>query len=104
MQMRKKIENKLLELGITPNLKGFGCIVDAVEYVLKDDSCLMKNLYIEISNKHGLGGCASAERVIRHAISKVDEEKWKAMGGQGMRNAEFLFTLAFILKGEIENE
>lgn len=102
--MRRKIENKLLKLGITPNLKGFGCITDAVECILQNGFCSMQELYVDISNKRNLNGYTNAERVIRHAISKVNEEKWKSIGGKGMRNSEFLFTLAFILKGEIENE
>lgn len=102
--MRRKIENKLLELGITPNLNGFGCITDAVEYILQNGFCTMQELYTDISNARNLNGYANTERLIRHAISKVDEAKWKAMGGQGIKNSEFLFTLAFILKGENKNE
>lgn len=102
--MRRKIENKLLKLGITPNLKGFVCTCDAVEYILRNGFCSMQELYTDISNKRNLNGHTNAERLIRHAISKVDEEKWKSMGGQGIKNSEFLFTLAFILKGENENE
>lgn len=102
--MRRKIENKLLKLGITPNLKGFECIVDAVECILKDNSCSMKELYVDISNNRDLNGYTNTERLIRYAISKIDVAKWKAIGGQGMKNSEFLFTLAFILKEEFESE
>lgn len=104
MRMRRKIENKLLKLGITPNLNGFECITDAVEYILQNTNCSMKEIYIRVAEIHKLSGYSNSERVIRYAISKVDEEKWKAMGGQSMKNSEFLYTLAFILKGENENE
>lgn len=102
--MRRKIESKLLELGITPNLKGFKGITDAVEYIVQNDDCLMEQVYKEVSKSCKLNGYSSAERVIRHAISKINVKKWKEMGGQGTKNSEFLFTLAFIVKGELESE
>lgn len=104
MQMRRKIENKLLELGITPNLKGFGYMADAVEYIMSNNGCFMKDVYIQVAAINKLNGYSNTERAMRHAISKADEEKWKAIGGQGVKNSEFLFTLALLLKEEFENE
>ena len=36
--MDKKIKCILLELGITPNLKGFKCICEAVSYIIENDN------------------------------------------------------------------
>lgn len=98
--MKRKIEDRLLELGITPNLRGFRCITDAVIYILENEGCLLKEIYGEVSKINHFRSWQNSERVIRHAISKVDEVKWEELGGKGLKNSEFLFTLAFILKKE----
>lgn len=102
--MRGKIENKLLELGITPNLKGFEYIAEAAEYILTHKNCLMRDVYSDIAGKYEQCTYARAERAIRHAISKIDKDKWCKIGGKNTKNSEFLYTLVFIIQREEENE
>ena len=43
--MDKKIKNALLELGITPNLNGFRCIVEAVIYIMENNDAKTIDIY-----------------------------------------------------------
>lgn len=102
--MRRKIEEKLLYLGITPNLKGFSYICDAAEYILTKKNYNMSDVYSYVSSMHedDYACYHNVEGNIRHAIKKVDRFLWAALGGRGTRNFEFLCTLAFIVKKEAE--
>lgn len=98
--MREKIEEKVLELGITPNLLGFSYICDAVEYVVETGNYGMGDIYYNVALKHEYANTQRVERAIRHAITKVSRDMWRGMGGKGMRNSEFVYTLAWMMKKE----
>ena len=97
--MRKKIQDTLLELGVTPNLKGFNYICDAVEMINKEGRLKVTYIYDKIARDNN-EKTMRVERAIRHAISHVNEETWKSIGGAGLRNSEFLYTLELITREE----
>lgn len=94
------LENRLLSLGVTPNLLGFGYAIDAINYI-NDSGCKnMTEIYKYVANKNGVKNYSRIERGIRHAISKVNTEKWKELGGIGKSNAEFLHVMALVERME----
>lgn len=104
MQMRRKIEDKLLELGVMPNLKGFTYACEAVEYILSSKDYAIGKIYENVAMKHQFANYTNVERGIRYAITQVDKNTWRSMGGKGLKNFEFLYILAAIVKREIEDE
>lgn len=100
--MKKKTENALIELGITPNLKGFDYICSAVEIISKSKGKvkLVDGVYVDISKEFNTTA-SRVERAIRHAFSKVDIES-KAfieyLGTDKLNNGALLYTLAYRLK------
>ena len=77
--MRKRLQNMLIELGITPNLTGFDYICDMVEAISEDKERTFQitQLYKKVGEKHGKNW-PMVERAIRHAISKAktDSGAW----------------------------
>ena len=71
--MRRKIEDRLLELGIKPNLNGFGYICDFIELIIDDEERKFKMMYLySFVAKKNKTTSTSVERAIRHAISKIN--------------------------------
>lgn len=102
--MWKKNENVLLELGITPDLKGFGYICKAIDYISADRTVKMCDVY-ELVAKDFDASSSRVERAIRHAFSKVDKESEafnKYLGISNMTNSALLYTLAYRLREENE--
>lgn len=97
--MKKRIESILLQLDITPNLKGFESICEAVEIISKEPRIKATMLYERIAEKDKATK-SQVERRIRHALSKMNENTYKSMGGVGHTNSEILFTLAFLTRGD----
>ena len=95
--MRKKVQDTLLELGVTPNLKGFDYICDAVEMINKEGRLKVTYIYDKIARDNN-EKMMRVERAIRHAIGHVDESKWNSMGGYGLKNSEFIFTLELLIR------
>ena len=94
--MDKKIKSILLELGITPNLKGFNCIVEAVGYIMKNNDAKTTDVYEHVANTLGCRA-ANVERTIRHCVTKADRDSdaWrKYIGIKRANNSTFLFVLA----------
>ena len=99
--MDKKLRNTLLSLGITPNLKGFDYIVEMIKVIREEkEKTKITVLYEVVGRKSGASG-TRVERAIRHAISKVDIEKWINMGGSyKFKNSGFLYTLELLTREE----
>ena len=103
--MRRKIEDRLLELGIKPNLNGFGYICDFIELIINDEERKFKMMYLYsfVAKKNNTTSM-SVERSIRHAISKINFKYWNERYVHSTRsnltNAEFLYTLALRIKQE----
>ena len=103
--MRRKIDDRLLELGIKPNLNGFGYICDFIELIIDDEERKFKMMYLySVVAKNNKTTSTSVERAIRHAISKINFECWNERYVYSRRsnltNAEFLYTLALRIKQE----
>lgn len=98
--MRRKTENVLLELGITPNLKGFEYICRAINYISVDRTVKMCKVYEFVAADLDTT-YQRVERAIRHAISKMDKdsEAWeKYIGIKNTTNSAVLYTLAMKLQ------
>ena len=94
--MDKKIKNALLELGITPNLNGFRCIVEAVIYIMENNDAKTTDVYEHVANALGYKA-ANVERTIRHCVLNADKnsESWRRyIGIKIANNSTFLFVLA----------
>lgn len=90
------LENRLLSLGVTPNLLGFGYAIDAINYINGSGCKNMTEIYKYVANKNCVKNYSCIERGIRHAISKINTEKWQEFGGIGKTNSEFLHVIALI--------
>lgn len=100
--MRRKTEDVLIELGITPNLSGFNYICKAVEIInaSKERIRIVDGLYADIAKEFNTTKIR-VERAIRHAISKMDKESEaykKYLGIKEHTNSAVLYTLAMRLK------
>ena len=96
--MRKKIQDTLLSLGITPNLRGFEFICDAIEIIEEENRVKITYIYDKIAKKYDSTNGSQVERAIRHAISHVDAAVWVSIGGAGYKNSEFLYTLDLLIR------
>lgn len=100
--MRRKTEDVLLELGVTPNLQGFDYICKAIEIIAnsKEKLKMVDGLYMDIAKEFGITN-SGVERVIRYAISKMDKNSkaWQEyIGIEGTTNSAVLLTLAMKLR------
>lgn len=96
---KRVIENKLMDIGIPPNLKGFSYICDAVEKLAKNDGMKMMELYEFISEKDEITP-SRVERGIRYAIQKIDLNALNDFPVLGLRNSEFIYSMVFLLRRE----
>lgn len=113
--IKRKTEDILLNLGIAPNILGFGYICDGVDLAITNPVVmrhLCKVLYPEIAKKNATTS-ARVERGIRHAIdliySRADlDELYKTVGFFGSYDkgkataGEFISAVALKVKRSIE--
>ena len=98
--MREKIGNILLELGITPELKGFLYIIDMVQMIIDEKCGKITELYNAVGEKNKVNA-SKIERGIRTAIQiriDINSEKYKDFMGvapKKMTNSFFVYTLAY---------
>lgn len=100
--MKKRIEDVLLQLEITPNLKGFESVCEAVK-IISDEPHIKTTALYEIIGRKTATTRSQTERRIRYALSKMNIDRYKAMGGSGYTNSSILFTLEFLTRGD-DNE
>ena len=76
-----EIREFLLETGNLPNLKGFHCLIKAVEIVKNSDFKLKlcKDLYPEVAKTRNMTP-SQAERAMRHIIHRISEEDYRRIG------------------------
>lgn len=101
---RAIIEFNLSKLGIAPCLQGFWYIRRAIESQLESD--IEKNIldiYKEFAEENGVGP-GWIENSISYAIGKVDVDAYKEIGGYSLANADFISTLALLVKNKLESE
>lgn len=95
-----KCGDLLISIGITPNLRGFEYICMGVEILSTDSKVTLQSIYKKIAEEKSTT-IPSAERTIRHAISKADRDsEWwqKNIGKDRAINSEFLSILAYRMK------
>ena len=73
MVKRNTIREYILKIGITPELKGYEYIIDAVEKLIAAPNTKLIKLYSDIAKSHN-STVGSVERAIRHAIGTVFKE------------------------------
>lgn len=99
--MRKKVGDVLINLGITPEVKGFNYIIDMAEMVSKCENQKMMNIYEMVAEKNNTTA-SRTERAIRHCISNVDrncEESTELFGEiKKISNSKFVHILVYRLK------
>ena len=101
--MKDKIQEKLILLGITPNLKGFHYVCEAILLIIENPAIqyeITAGIYGSLALKDNVAP-ATVERCIRHAISKVDKDKKEKWCGTSCpKNSEFLSVFAMKIQKE----
>ena len=101
--MANKTGDTLLQLGITPDLKGFQYIIDMVELINGGDKSGTINQYKIIAEKRNTT-YTRVERRVRHAMEELkpkSKEYERIIGTNAvLNNSRFLYTLAYRLKEE----
>lgn len=101
--IKNKTIDILLDLGITPEIKGFKHIIFAVQEIRlgTDEIC---KVYENVARKTNATKTA-VERNIRHAIAKMDKSKWFYPHVEKFTNGYVLHSIALkIEQGEYWNE
>lgn len=99
--MRKKVENALIELGVTPDLNGFEYITEFVWIISSAVSKIPTTTVYEMVPERKGTTALRVERAIRHAFSKIDKNSGaykKYIGIDKSANSALLYTLAYKLK------
>ena len=107
------VEQIVLELGITPNLKGYDYVVESITYCIDNGNCaISKELYPYLATKFKTTS-EKVERGVRHAIevswrTAEPEDFYKYFGyvmhtGKRKRptNAQYIFGLVNYLKKRV---
>lgn len=104
MITRKEVENLLLDFGITPNIKGFHYITEAVmQYAVGKP---IGNIYIDVASVYKTN-YSSAERAIRHAFTKLNFDDVKVANffkGCQRNNSGYISTIYLKLSREKQTE
>ena len=99
-EFKDKIGNLLIGWGITPNLKGFYYILDAVETHMELPDIQAGTLYQLIAEKHDTDW-RRVERSIRHAFSKISEyDKVNYFGDVKYSNMGYISIIAWKERGK----
>lgn len=104
MKSENKIQKLLYDLGISPSLRGFKLICDAVDMLIKnnDEYTPVMDIYRYVACKNNTT-YIKAERNIRHALSKIDFEREitkECSLKKNRTNGECLYVLALKIKEE----
>ena len=73
-ELKDKVGTLLIHLGITPSIKGFYYILDAVDIFANNPSMKAKDIFEIIAIRHDTT-YARVERALRFAFLKMNEEK-----------------------------
>ena len=97
--LRNEAADILIKYGVTPELKGFKYICDAVEIISSDNNVKTMELYSMIASMNH-DEPDRVERSLRHAIGKMSDEGLKELKMTGCRaNSKFLYSFVFRLGG-----
>lgn len=103
------IRKILIKIGISANLKGHHCILNAVEIIKKQKTYPNLTTIYNMIAKHSKQNPASVERNIRHAIHQAYKNSsiLKNIYEQLPNNSVFLCDLVFnldVFESEIKNK
>lgn len=104
MKSEKKIQKLLYEMGISPSLRGFKLICDAIVMLIGNnvEYTPVMDIYRYVASKNNTT-YIKAERNIRHALSKIDFEREivkECSLNKNKTNGECLYVLALKIKKE----
>ena len=71
-ELKDRVGYLLISFGVTPALKGFYYILDAVEIVANNQNIKTMDMYEIIAIRHNTEACR-VDRSLRHAFSKISE-------------------------------
>lgn len=100
MITKDRVGDLLFSVGISPGLKGFQYIIDAVLLYEQDNNQPITNIYVDVASKHKAQP-TSVERVIRHAFSKMDRKREKVIdifGEYASTNKEYIAIICWHLR------
>ena len=101
MITKQNVGDLLFSVGISPSLKGFQYIIDAVLLYEQDNNQPITKIYVDVASKHKAQP-ASVERAIRHAFSKMDRKSQKVVdifGEYASTNKEYVAIICWHLRG-----
>ena len=94
-EFKDKIGNLLIGWGITPNLKGFYYILDAVEVFSENPNIKASDMQEIIAIRHNTESNL-VERSLRHAFSKISEyDKVNYFGDVKYSNMGYISIIAW---------
>lgn len=104
MDVKTKVEDFLLDLGVPPQIKGFALLADAVTMCAEDTDLALgiTKLYRTLAEKNG-DTPSRIERAMRHAIGRALERSQicnELFRGRKPCNSEFLATVALHVRRE----
>lgn len=103
--MRTKIEKYLIELGFSPEYKGFTYWADAIELVIDNTDIKMGDMYKIVSDKHKVNEPRRVERNFRNAYLMANGSKIKeCCNGYNIKPHSVLRWIAFRIIGEMRDE
>lgn len=99
-KLKDKVVDLLIGFGITPSLKGFYYILDAVEVFIDNPNIKFMDMYEVIANRHSTVK-SRVERCIRHAFSKISEyDKVNYFGDAAYSSTSYISIIAWKIKKE----
>lgn len=66
-----EVEKTLCNIGITPNFKGYGYILEAVDILYEHPHKSMEGLYKEIQHKYKVKTWEAVRNAIRYCVSRL---------------------------------
>lgn len=85
--LSSKIKDVLLDIGVAPNLNGFGYLVEAINIKIEQPEESAMGIYSQIAQNNNTT-CSRVERGIRHAIIRA----WKN-GNSELQSKLFSYSL-----------
>lgn len=99
-KLKDKVVDLLIGFGITPSLKGFYYILDAVEVFIDNPNIKFMDMYEVIAIRHNTEA-RRVERSIRHAFSKISEyDKVYYFGDVKYSNTGYISIIAWKIRTE----
>ena len=100
--LKDRVRDSLIELGVTPALKGFYYILDAVEIYTDNPGIKAMDMYEVIAIRHNTEA-KRVDRSLRHAFSKISEyHKANYFGDIKYSNMGYISIIAW--KERLNNE